>query len=116
MNSIKITVGPITREEMSKRFLDAWHRAERGEMMKECHFTFGSLEALTNVLTSKRIELLRFLRRHPVKDANELAQGMGRAIQDVEADLKVLVNGGFIEADEDGLKVEFDGIDITMPL
>jgi hypothetical protein len=32
MSDVKITVGGAMEEEASRRFVDAWHRAERGRL------------------------------------------------------------------------------------
>ncbi len=34
---MKITVGGAFEDEASRRFIDAWHRAERGEAFSEYH-------------------------------------------------------------------------------
>jgi len=42
MNDVKITVGGAFEGESARRFVDAWHRAERGESMHERHLGFES--------------------------------------------------------------------------
>lgn len=42
----KVQVHIGTADDMGRRFVDAWHRAERGEPVDETHVTFRSLEAL----------------------------------------------------------------------
>ena len=59
MTDIKVTVGGAIEEEASRRFIDAWHRAEQGESFQERHLAFENWEALSRVLTGKRMELLR---------------------------------------------------------
>jgi predicted transcriptional regulator len=58
MTDVKITVGGAMEEEASRRFVDAWHRAERGETFQERHLAFESWNALARVMTEKRMELL----------------------------------------------------------
>ena len=48
-------------EAMAQRFIDAWHRAERGEAVKEHHVSFESWQGLARVLTPTRLELLHHL-------------------------------------------------------
>jgi predicted transcriptional regulator len=48
---VKFAVGGAMEEEASRRFIDAWHRAERGESFHERHLAFESWEALARVLT-----------------------------------------------------------------
>ncbi len=54
MSDVKFTVGGAMEEEASRNFIDAWHRAERGETFHERHLTFESWETLARVLTGKR--------------------------------------------------------------
>jgi predicted transcriptional regulator len=69
MCDVKLTVGGAMEEEASRRFINAWHRAERGESFHERHLAFESWEALARVLTGKRMELLRSVRRNNVTSA-----------------------------------------------
>ena len=57
MSDVKITVGGNLEEAASNRFVEAWHRAERGEALAERHLAFESWEALSRLLTGKRLEL-----------------------------------------------------------
>ena len=61
MSKKRVNVHVGTIEDMSKRFIHAWKRAERGEKVREEHLTFSSLEALLSALSPKRLELLREL-------------------------------------------------------
>ena len=65
-------------EAMARRFIDAWHRAERGEAVDEHHLSFESWASLVSVLTPRRLELLRHLRRHPTQSIADLARSLGR--------------------------------------
>ena len=40
MNDVKITVGGEMENAASTRFIDAWHRAERGKTFHERHLAF----------------------------------------------------------------------------
>ena len=42
MSDVKLTIGGAMEEEASDRFIDAWHRAERGETFHERHLAFES--------------------------------------------------------------------------
>jgi hypothetical protein len=64
MSRVQLTASGEMEREASERFVDAWHRAERGETFKERHFAFESWDAQARVLTGKRMELLRYVRRH----------------------------------------------------
>jgi predicted transcriptional regulator len=69
MSDMKLTVGGAMEEDASCKFIDAWHRGERGERFHERHLAFESWEALARVLTGKRMELLRSVRRNNVPSA-----------------------------------------------
>ena len=59
-DTVKGHVG--TLDDMGRRFVDAWHRAERGEAVAETHITFHDLPALLSALTPERLDLLRYVR------------------------------------------------------
>ena len=48
-----------TAEALAQRFIDAWHRAERGKAVEEHHLSFESWEGLTNFLTPRRLKSRR---------------------------------------------------------
>jgi len=55
-DNVRVHIG--TPEDMGRRFVDAWHRAERGEAVSETNVTFRDLEALLAALTPRRLHLL----------------------------------------------------------
>ena len=57
-SDVKITAGGAVEDEASCRFIDAWHRAESGEVFPERHLAFENWNVLAGVLTGKRVELL----------------------------------------------------------
>jgi predicted transcriptional regulator len=101
-------------EASARRFIDAWHRAERGEAVDERHFSFESWEGMTKVLTPKRLELLRHLRRHPAASVAALARAVGRDYKRVHEDVMALVEAGLVDRDEAGLRAEYDEIRATI--
>ena len=57
-------------DDMGRRFVEAWHRAERGELTKENaerHVGFESFETFSRVMTPRRLELLRHVHRHSAR-------------------------------------------------
>ena len=52
-------------------------RAEQGDVFCEHHLAFESWDTLTGVLTAKRLELLRDVRRHEVASVRVLAKALG---------------------------------------
>ena len=56
-----------TLEDMGRRFVDAWHRAERGELTQENaerHLGFETFETFSRAMTPRRLEMLRHVHRH----------------------------------------------------
>jgi predicted transcriptional regulator len=78
MTDVKITVGGAIEDEAASRFVNAWHRAERGESFRERHLAFESWDALARVLTGKRMELLRYVHKCPAASVQALAKALGR--------------------------------------
>ena len=99
---VKVNVG--TLDEMGQRFVNAWHRAERGETFHGRHLAFESWDALARVMTGKRMELLHYVRRHKVTSVRALAKALGRDYSNVHADVQALSAAGL-----DGGLVPFGG-------
>ena len=116
MSDLKITVGGAIEEDAARRFVDAWHRAERGEIFHERHLAFESWDALARVLTGKRMELLRYVRRHKVASVRALAKALGRDYSNVHADVQALTTAGLLEAAEDGLRADYDSIETKIAI
>jgi predicted transcriptional regulator len=116
MSDIKVTVGGAIEEDAARRFVDAWHRAERGESFHERHLAFESWDALARVLTGKRMELLRYVRRHKITSVRALAKALGRDYSNVHADVQALTAAGLIEAAEDGLRADYDTIETRIAI
>jgi predicted transcriptional regulator len=116
MTNVKITVGGALEHEASRRFVEAWHRAERGETFRERHVAFESWDALARVLTNKRMDLLRHVRRHNVKSVRALAKALGRDYSNVHADVQALTAAGLLDADEDGLRADYDAIETKIAI
>ena len=114
--SIKITVGGTMEDEASRRFVDAWHRAERGESFQERHLVFESWDVLSRVLTAKRMELLRYVRRHKVTSVRALAKALGRDYSNVHADVQALTSAGLIDPSDGGVRVDYDAIETRIAI
>jgi predicted transcriptional regulator len=97
-------------EAMARRFIDAWHRPERGDAVDEHHLSFESWEGLTRVLTGKRVELLRHLHRHGARSIAELARALGRDYKRVHADVAALATAGLIDRTPSGLRADYGEI------
>jgi predicted transcriptional regulator len=116
MNKINITVGGNFEEEATKGFIDAWHRAERGENFSERHLAFESWETLARILTGKRVELLSYIRRHQVPSIRALAQALDRDYSNVHADVTALVGAGLLEKSNHGLRTNYDRIETLIAI
>jgi predicted transcriptional regulator len=113
---VKITVGGAFEKAAARRFVDAWHRAERGESFRERHLAFESWDALARVLTGKRMELLGYVRRHKVASVRALAKALGRDYSNVHADVQALTAAGLLDATEAGLRADYDAIETKIAI
>ena len=116
MNDVKFTVGGDLAGEASRRFIDAWHRAERGERFHERSVAFESWDTLARVLTGKRMELLRYVRRNHVTSVRALAKALGRDYSNVHADVKALAGAGLLEANAKGVRADYDAIETRIAI
>ncbi|CAN7203306.1 hypothetical protein LJR255_000586 [Pararhizobium sp. LjRoot255] len=97
-------------DDVAKRVADAWHRAEKGEPVSEDHLTFVNWDALSQTMTTKRLELLRHLRHHPQVSIAALARSLGRDYRRVHEDVEILTKAGLIEHNAAGLHADYDEI------
>ena len=116
MSKVKITVGGTMEEEASRRFVSAWHRAERGETIRERHLAFESWDALARVMTGKRMELLHYVRRHKVASVRALAKALGRDYSNVHADVQALTGAGLLDTAEGGVQADYDVIETKIAI
>jgi predicted transcriptional regulator len=116
MSNVKITVGRPMEEDATQRFVDSWHRAEHGESFRERHLAFESWDTLARVLTGKRMELLRYVRRHKITRVRALAKALGRDYSNVHADVQALIAAGLLETTEDGLCADYDAIETRIAI
>ena len=116
MRNVKITVGGAFEDEAARQFVDAWHRAEGGKTFHERRLAFESWDALARVLTAKRMELLRYVRRRPVSSVRALAKALGRDYSNVHADVQALTAAGLLDAVDGGLRADYDAIETRIAL
>jgi len=87
-----------SREQADKEFASVFNKAQSGKkvpLQKGVYFT--SLEAVRNLLTEKRLELLHLIRQHSPKSISEIAKISGRNFKNVHTDLKILQGYGLVE-------------------
>jgi predicted transcriptional regulator len=116
MNDVKITVGANLEEAASNRFIDAWHRAERGDRLQERHLAFENWDTLVRVLTGKRMELLRYVRHHDVASIRALAKALGRDYSNVHADVQALIEAGLLDISNGGVRADYDTIETRIAI
>lgn len=116
MSDMKITVGGAMEAEASRRFIDAWRRAERGETFHERHLAFESWETLARVMTGKRMELLHYVRRHKVTSVRALAKALSRDYSNVHADVQALSAAGLLDTADGGVQADYDVIETKIAI
>jgi predicted transcriptional regulator len=116
MSDVKITVGGNMENDASRRFSDAWRRAERGKIVRERHVAFESWNALARVLTGKRMELLRYVHRHNLTSIRALAKALGRDYSNVHADVQALTAAGLLDATEGGVRADYDATETRIAI
>lgn len=112
--TVKLHVGSV--DEMGKRFIDAWHRVERGEKVEETHLTFFDFEAMLSALTPRRLALLRHVHRQPAATVAELARALDRDYKRVHEDVAALCQTGLIARDNHGIRAPFDSVQAIVSL
>lgn len=114
--TVQVHVGD-SLETIGQRVIDAWHRAERGELTAsnaEIHVGFATWGLMVRVLSAKRLELLRHLHRHPARSIRALASALGRDYRRVHEDVEALESAGLLERDEDGVRADYEAFDVSM--
>ena len=118
MNKLQVHVGSLG--DMGKRFVDAWHRAERGKAVGdetgETHVTFVDLESMQSTLSPRRLELLRHVRQHGATHTRELATALGRDYKNVHQDVAALEAAGLLLREGRGLAVPWDEVQASVKL
>jgi len=109
MADVKVIVGGSLDDD-GAAFLDAWHRAERGEDVNELVLAFESWEGLAQVMTGERYRLLRHLHEHPEPSVSALARALGRQYRRVHADVAALEQAGLLDRSEGAVRATADRI------
>ena len=112
--NVKVHIG--SPEDMGKRFVEAWHRAERGEAVDEAHVTFHDLPSLLAALTPKRLDLLRYVRHHEVRNVRTLAADLHRDYKNVHRDVEALSKLGLLDRLNDQVVAPYAEVDARFVL
>jgi predicted transcriptional regulator len=116
MTDLKLTVGGNFEKDAAQRFIDAWHRAEGGTTFNERHLAFESWDALSHVLTTKRLDLLRHVHRQPAASVRALAKALGRDYSNVHADVQALTAAGLLDATGGGVRADYEAIETKIAI
>ena len=118
MSKRHIHIGTEDENAGFDRFIDAWHRAEEGQInTPEIHMNFEDLPALLSLLTPKRLELLKQLRQTGKTSVRSLSTALGRDYKNVHSDVRALEEAGLIERSETGeINAPWDVIDAHFSL
>jgi len=116
VTDVKITVGGAIEDDAARGFVSAWHRAEAGESFRQRHVAFESWQALVRVLTAKRLELLRYVRRNSVASVRALAKAINRDYSNVHADVQALTAAGLLETTGGRIQADYDAIETTIAI
>lgn len=100
--------------EVGARFVNAWHRMERGEDVNEKHVSFETWETMVRALSPKRLELLRHVHQNPAKNIRALAQALGRDYRRVHEDVNALEAAGLLDRNKEGVRADYDALDVRM--
>ncbi len=92
---MKVVVGGDLADDAAA-FVSAWHRAARGERVRERVLAFESWEGLARVMTGERYRLLRHVHAHPEPSVSALARSLGRQYRRVHADVAALEQAGLL--------------------
>lgn len=116
MSKLTLHSGEPVRKA-ADRFIDAWERAERGEVVEpETHIAFESWAGLAAILSPKRVELLRHVRRQPAANVADLARALHRDYKRVREDVEALAEAGLIERTAEGVRADYDEIRTAIAL
>lgn len=110
--NLEVHVGDALAET-GARFVDAWHRAERGELTganAEHHLSFEDFATFARLVTPKRLALLREVHRRPSLSARALAESLGRDVRRVQADVDALVGAGLLDRGPNGLSADYSSV------
>ena len=112
--ALQVHIGE-TLDDIGRRFVDAWHRAERGELTPENaerHVGFETFEAFSRIMTPRRLEQLRHVRRHRARSIRALAIALGRNYRRVYEDVEALMEAGLPDRDDSGLHADYETVKI----
>jgi len=100
-------------KQMGKRFIDAWHQAEKGQKIIEKNLiTFDDFTSLSKVLSNTRLQLLLTLNKIGFASVRQISHQLNRDYHGVHRDVKLLEAHKFIAKKEDKFYIPWEKISI----
>ncbi len=100
MKSRKVKIGLATEEQVNREFIEAWHTAERENIeTPEENVYFIDPATFFQVLSKRRIALLKALHSHGVSSIRQLSRILKRDYKNVYQDVQLLKKAGLIHQD-----------------
>lgn len=97
MEQGKLTLQIGSIEDMGRRFIEAWRKAERDEETPRDHLTFPDLHSLLSILSARRVSLLQALHAVGPSSILALSRLLKRDYESVRRDVGRLAAVGLIE-------------------
>ncbi len=110
MKDKKLKIGLATEEQVNEKFIEVWHKAEKDEIRTpEENLYFIDPATFFQVLTKRRIALLKILHSQGVSSIRRLSRILKRNYKNVYQDVQLLKKVGLIHQDpEKGIYVPWD--------
>jgi predicted transcriptional regulator len=74
------------------------------------------VDTLARVLTGKRMELLRYVRRNQVPSVRMLAKALKRDYSNVHADVQALTSAGLLDTTGGSIRADYDAIETRIAI
>ena len=113
-----ITVTIRTTESVIRKVLASARQMQKGLLVdSQTELAFNDAATMLSILTTKRLELLTFLRGFGPSTIKELSRQLGRNYSNIHGDVQLLLRLGLLDKTDDELiYVPFDELNICLPL
>lgn len=107
-----VTLSVASRDDVTQRALAAFDGEPQG-----AHISFFSVDMLWQTTSKKRWELLRVMTGQEAMSIREAARRVGRDVKTVHGDVRVLLDAGILDRNEDGQVVfPYDAVHVDFTL
>lgn len=122
VKNINIEVKSI--EETLNEAKEVMEKMREGQLVKKKEsISFSNIDIMRKVLTNKRLELIKTIKKYKPKSIYQLAKIVKRDSKSVNVDLKILSNLGMVDlkSREKGRenivpRVDYEEIDVAIPV